>query len=212
MSGEQGSGPTNYSPSAAVLKYCLGRRQTSKNTCLCIGSEFKDEAQAVADIFKVSALLQDEEVKDRLILGLENKDIIHFSCHGIFDQEDPLCSRIKLNEEEILTAKEVFNLKLDAGLVTLSACETGINKVRPGDELIGLTRAFLCAGTSSVVVSLWLVYAPASLELMKKFYKSLKGGLSKPNALQNAQIDLIKSNKYSHPYYWAPFILVGDYV
>jgi CHAT domain-containing protein len=103
-------------------------------------------------------------------------------------------------------------MKLTAELVTLSACQTGINKRSPGDELIGLTRAFLYAGAPSVVVSLWLVNSPSTYELMLEFYTQLKNGTDKATALQKAQIKMIEHKKYSDPYFWAPFILVGNWM
>ena len=108
---------------------------------------------------------------------------------------------------EILTAREVFNLKLNAELVTLGACQTGINERSRGDELIGLTRAFLYAGAPSVVVSLWSVDAQSTQELMVDFYTRLKNGADKATALQEAQKKIMED--YPHPYYWAPFILIG---
>jgi CHAT domain-containing protein len=96
-------------------------------------------------------------------------------------------------------------------LVTLSACQTGINETKPGDELIGLTRALIYAGTSSVMVSLWSVDAASTKELMLHFYKLVKSGKDRATALQQAQINIMSKEEYSHPYYWAPFILVGDW-
>lgn len=115
---------------------------------------------------------------------------------------------------DILTAREIFNLKINAQLVTLSACQTGVNENKPGDELIGLTRAFLYAGAASVLVTLWSVNALSTEVLMKKFYTELKNGRDKATALQVAQIALMEDKDYpewKHPYYWAPFVLVGDW-
>ena len=95
--------------------------------------------------------------------------------------------------------------------MTFSACQTGINERRPGDELIGLTRALIYSGAASVIVSLWSVYDPSTIELMLEFYKQLKNGKDKATALQQAQIKIMQKEEYSHPYYWAPFILVGDW-
>lgn len=89
--------------------------------------------------------------------------------------------------------------------------ETGINERSPGDELIGLTRAFLYAGAPSVVVSLWSVDAQSTHDLMLEFYRHLKNGVDKATALQKAQIKIMEKKEYSHPYYWAPFALVGDW-
>ena len=110
---------------------------------------------------------------------------------------------------EILTAKEIFGLNLDTNLVTLSACQTGINSIRPGDELIGLTRAILYAGAPSTLVSLWSVSSESTQELMVIFYKLIKEGKNKVEALQLSMLQTME--KYNHPYYWAPFILIGDW-
>jgi CHAT domain-containing protein len=122
-----------------------------------------------------------------------------------------LSSGVELYDDEVLTARKIFVLKLNTELVTLSACETGINEGNPGDELIGLTRAFLYAGTPSVIVSLWSVNAISTQELMIEFYKNLKNGEDKATALQQAQIKIMEKEGYSNPYYWAPFVLVGDW-
>jgi CHAT domain-containing protein len=112
-----------------------------------------------------------------------------------------------------LTAREIFNLKerMNADLVTVSACQTGLSDRRPGDELVGLTRSLLYAGASSIVVSLWSVAARSTMELMEEFYTQLKEGKDKATALQQAMIKVMKKPEYSHPYFWAPFLLVGDW-
>jgi CHAT domain-containing protein len=102
---------------------------------------------------------------------------------------------------------DVFDLELDADLVTLSACNTGLNKLAPGDELSGLMRGFLYAGAPSLMVSLWAVNDRSTSELMQSFYRHLAGGASKRRALQLAQQASL--GRYGHPYYWAPFILMG---
>ena len=102
-------------------------------------------------------------------------------------------------------------MRLNTELVTLSACETGYNQRSPGDELIGLTRAFLYAGAPSVIVTLWPVYGRSAQKLMLEFYRQLKNGANKATALQKAQIKVMETKKYSHPYFWAPFILVGNW-
>jgi hypothetical protein len=89
--------------------------------------------------------------------------------------------------------------------------QTGINEIKTADELICLTRALIYAGASSVIVSLWSVYDPSTKDLMFEFYKLLKNGKDKATALQQAQINILQKEEYLHPYYWAPFILVGDW-
>jgi CHAT domain-containing protein len=112
-------------------------------------------------------------------------------------------------EDGLLQVYEIFNLKLNADMVVLSACETGLGKEVKGEGLIGLTRAFLYAGTPSVVVSLWKVEDRSTAELMTQFYRHLKDGQrSKAAALRQAQLELIRTGV--HPYFWAPFVLVGQ--
>ncbi len=113
-------------------------------------------------------------------------------------------------EDGLLQVYEIFNLKLNADLVVLSACETGLGKEVKGEGLIGLTRAFLYAGTPSVVVSLWKVSDRSTAELMVALYQHLEGQtVNKAEALRQAQLKLIEGGRYAHPYYWAPFVLVG---
>ena len=102
-------------------------------------------------------------------------------------------------------------MKIKANLLVLSACETGIKEQKPGDELIGLTRAFLYAGVKSIMVSLWSVDAAATIQFMENFYTKIQAGISKAEALQLTQIEMIEDRQFSHPYYWAPFILIGDW-
>ena len=117
-----------------------------------------------------------------------------------------------------LELHEILGLKLDADLVTLSACQTGLGsghfaEVPAGDDFVGLTRAFLYAGSTSVLATLWEVDDSSTLVLMKHFYAGLKqAGESedKAAALARAQRALLSSETYNHPYYWAPFVLVGE--
>jgi CHAT domain-containing protein len=110
------------------------------------------------------------------------------------------------NEDGLLTVAEVFGLNLNARLVTLSACETGVGTISKGDELVGLSRAFIYAGSSSVVVSLWSVADQPTALLMTKFYLYQKDH-NLPEALSMAQRDVMK--EYFAPFYWAPFQLIG---
>jgi len=202
-----------YSPSASVISYCQNKRKDKRETCLSLGVVFEEEADLVAKIFKEnSSVYKGIQVTKNLVEEeSKGKDIIHFSCHGFFFPPMPMKSGLLLAQGEILTVEDIFKLKLNADLVTLSACQTGINEQKPGDDLVGLTRSFIYAGTPSVVVSLWPVYGPSTLELMEKFYSYLKEGKNKIEALQKAQLYVMNKPEYSHPYYWAPFILVGDW-
>lgn len=104
-----------------------------------------------------------------------------------------------------------MRLKLNADLVTLSACRTGLGKVVTGEGVLGLTRAFMYAGTSSVVASLWNVNDIATAELMTTFYRKLKAGLPKDEALRQAKLEMLKGKQlaWRQPYYWASFVLAG---
>ncbi|MCK4818383.1 CHAT domain-containing protein, partial [bacterium] len=173
---------------------------------------FEGESKNIAKFFSTKDYTGHLTTKDKTRENCIDKDIIHFSCHGYFDNLDPLSSGVKLYDG-VLTAREIFDMRLNTELVTLSACQTGLNKRSPGDELIGLTRAFLYAGAPSVIVSLWSVDASSTQELMFEFYKLLKKDSDKATALQEAQKKIMEqeAGKYSHPYYWAPFVLVGDW-
>ena len=117
-----------------------------------------------------------------------------------------------------LTTLDIFNARLGASLVTLSGCQTGRTVVQGGDELAGLMRAFLSAGAASLVLSLWAVEDHSTAQLMQAFYQNLADGYHKGAALRAAQLRFIHSQPgddpnrpvYSHPYFWAPFFLVGD--
>jgi CHAT domain-containing protein/Tfp pilus assembly protein PilF len=203
------SHPVAYAPSASSLKFCLGKGTGKLENCVSFGVDFEEEAEKVATLFNTTADNGSMATKDNVIRKCGNgvHDIIHFSCHGEFVSDEPLSSYIKLYNDQRLTAKEIFDFKLNTELVTLSACQTGINETSKGDDLIGLTRALLYAGAPSIIVSLWSVDAQSAQEFMIEFYTLLKSNIDKASALQEAQKKMME--KHPHPYYWAPFILVG---
>lgn len=146
--------------------------------------------------------------------------IVHFATHGIFNYEHPELSAIILSlyDEEarprpgFLRLQEVYNLNLPVELVVLSACDTALGEEVDGEGLIGLTRGFMNAGAKGVVASLWRVDEDATAELMKYFYAGvLKEGLAPATALRNAQIKMWQSKRRHPPYYWAAFVLHGEY-
>jgi hypothetical protein len=196
-----------YSPSSSLLQFYKNKGSGLLKTCASFGIVFNEEAEEIAKLFDTRPYL--DASKNKVLENINNNDIIHFSCHGYFNNTDPLLSGIVL-QDGILTAREIFDLRLSSELITLSACQTGLNESKPGDELIGLTRSLIYAGSASVVVSLWSVDASSTHELMLEFYKLLKDGIDKATALQQAQIKIMQKEGYSHPYYWAPFILVGN--
>jgi tetratricopeptide (TPR) repeat protein len=146
--------------------------------------------------------------------------IVHFATHGILNSTQPELSGVVLSlfndkgmpQNGFLRLHDIFNLNLPAELIVLSACETGLGKVIKGEGLIGLTRGFMYAGSPRVVVSLWSVNDEATSELMTKFYqKMLQDKLKPAAALRQAQIEMLKNDKFAAPYYWAAFTLQGEW-
>jgi CHAT domain-containing protein len=159
--------------------------------------------------------------------------IVHFATHGYVDDRSPFDSGLVLSiPEEVVEGRdngllqvwEIFeSVRLDADLVVLSACETGVGEIRGGEGIIGLTRAFQYAGARSVLASLWRVEDEATAELMQRFYRHLRSGKAKDEALRAAQLELIRSSlrvpdgrggrterNAAAPYFWAALQLVGD--
>jgi CHAT domain-containing protein len=159
-----------------------------------------------------TSLLEGEATRANLEALAGTAQVIHLATHSEFRPDTPLFSTLYLADGP-LTAIDVFNLELSASLVTLSACQTGTNAVGGGDELVGFSRAFLYAGAASLLLSLWRVEDQATAQLMERFYQGLLDGLSKPAALRQAQLALMQGNegyRYRHPFFWAPFVLIGD--
>ena len=145
---------------------------------------------------------------------------VHVATHGLLDAERPQFTGVVLSlvgnksNDGFLRTDEIFNLKLGAPLVMLSACETGLGKEKRGEGVIGLTRAFMYAGAPTVGVSLWSVADKSTADLMTDFYKRLltpTPNTLPPAALRDAQLAMITGKKYSAPFYWAPFVLVGEW-
>jgi CHAT domain-containing protein len=143
---------------------------------------------------------------------VEKEELIHLACHGEYKSDAPLLSNLRLapseKEDGRLEVHEIFDLDLKPNLVVLSACQTGMGKRSSGDEITGLTRAFIYAGAPSIITTLWSVNDKSTADLMVRFYDHFKIK-SKVEALQLAQLETMK--KYPQPFYWAPFCLTGDY-
>jgi CHAT domain-containing protein len=145
--------------------------------------------------------------------------VLHIATHGLLNAERPQFTGVVLSlvgnrsSDGFLRTDEVFNLHLGSPLVMLSACETGLGKERRGEGVMGLTRAFMYAGAPTVGVSLWSVADRSTADLMTDFYKKFFGAedASPSAALREAQLAMIAGKKYSAPFYWAPFVLVGDW-
>jgi CHAT domain-containing protein len=221
----------SYLPSASVLKYAREKNRGNHADLFAVANPLTDLAPlpaAEVEAREVSALFDRKQVllgpgatKTKFKSEGPRYDLLLFSTHGEMIESDPLKSNLRFTptqqDDGKLTVSEIFDMEVKANLVTLSACETGLARgtkggFPQGDDLVGLSRAFIHAGASSVVASLWKVSDDSTVEMMRSFYRNLRT-MPKAEALRQAQLGLAKSNVMasSHPYFWAPFILVGDW-
>ena len=216
--------PVYYFSSASLMQFTRAKAHGQSSTLLALGNpDLHDPAlnlrYAEREVRGIAALFPDTQ----LITGKDATEaesrtespkhrLLHFATHAELDEADPLGSALRLSpssgEDGRLEVQEIFGLTLRANLIVLSACETGLGTLRQGDELTGFTRAFIYAGTPSIITTLWQVNDRASSELMLAFYQSLKAGHSKIDALRQAQLATLQ--RYPHPYYWAAYQLMGE--
>ncbi len=200
-------------PSATVLSLCGQRPVQPVQRAAVFGVDdplipfARHEAALVSEHLPAARLRMGEEAS---LAGLHADaagcQLLHLACHGLFRRDNPMFSALKLHDGW-LTAGDVMQLRLPGAFVTLSACESGRSQVVGGDEPLGLPYAFLGAGALGLLVSLWLVDDETTAALMASFYQQLAGGASNAAALRCAQLTLRSS--HPHPYYWAPFVLIG---
>ncbi len=182
----------------------------------------KEEVDALSELVKkkgsrVETLVYDQAKEEVIKSGMmEDYQYIHFATHGFVNEAKPEFSGVFMSQNEdsdedcVLFASEIYNLNIKADLVTLSACETGLGRMAYGEGIVGLSRAFFYAGAQSLVVSQWQVNDASTAELMVDFYDQLLAGTTKAEALRKAKLKLIASDRFKQPYYWAPFVLVGQ--
>lgn len=200
-------------PGASVLYRCLQPKPTHQEQGIFIGvpdvraPRVRDEICAIAPLWPERVVLLDQEAT---LAALQHyapqAGVLHLACHGQFRPDSPLFSSLRL-ADGWLTTLDVYQLRLSCDLVVLSACETGMSTLAPGDEVIGLIRGFLATGAPSVLVSLWTVDDATTAQLMTTFYTLLCAGERPAAALRQAQRELMQ--EYPHPFFWAPFVLVG---
>jgi CHAT domain-containing protein len=184
----------------------------------------REEANAIAALAPASEVFRvtDFQASRATALGggLSGHRIVHFATHGVLDSERPALSGLILSlvdqrgkpQDGYLRQHDIYNLRLDADLVVLSACQTALGKEIKGEGLIGLTRAFMYAGAPRVVASLWQVSDLATSELMQTFYRGmLKQHLSPAAALRAAQLQMSQDPRWASPYFWAGFVMQGDW-
>ncbi|MCS6805539.1 MAG: CHAT domain-containing protein [Acidobacteriota bacterium] len=205
----------SYSPSATVWKWSLdkARKQSPGDDVLIMGIPddampfIHEEVGTVHSLWPQAKVFVGEEATlDCLKSEARNCRLLHLASHAVFRRDNPMFSALRLSDSW-LSFFDIFNLDLTVDLVTLSACETGVNEVSPGDELFGLMRGFLYAGAPSLIVSLWMVNDRSTSTFMRWLYNGLKEGLTKRQAIRQAMLQI--RAEYGHPYYWAPFILMG---
>jgi CHAT domain-containing protein/Flp pilus assembly protein TadD len=172
-----------------------------------------EEVRSVARLYQAEPLPTGLATRAEFLKRARAYDILHIAAHAELKASRPLFSRIMLTPEKddngALEVREVYGMDLArTNLVVLSACHTQLGMRSKGDDIVGMNRAFIYAGASSVIASLWTVDDRATNLLMKAFYSHLKRGMSKAAALKAAQAATRK--RYPHPYYWAAFVLTGD--
>jgi CHAT domain-containing protein/Flp pilus assembly protein TadD len=143
--------------------------------------------------------------------------ILHVATHGVLNSDNPLSSFLDLNrmpgdaQDSVISAREILKMNLTAEITILSACETARGAYRFGEGMIGMSWAFLIAGTPTTVVSQWKVDSASTSELMGAFHRNLRAGVGgRADALRAAELELLQSEKYRHPFYWAGFVMIGD--
>jgi CHAT domain-containing protein len=182
----------------------------------------EEEVRSIAEVVGGSSnqvLVGRDATEDAFKALAGDYRILHFATHFLTDDRQPLYSRLALatgresQGDGSLQVYELFNTRLRADLVVLSACNTGLGRLQKGEGLMGASRAFLNAGVPSMVVSLWSVEDEATATIMERFYRHLKDGLNKRAALRQAKLDYLETarEEKKDPFYWAPFILIGDW-
>jgi len=213
-----------YAPSVSSLEFIFEKRHPGADTLLAFAnpdapgtshlSYAEEEVQAVAGLYKTQPFVGVEATEGRFKTQAGQYGLVHIAAHSDYNPRSPLFSAILLQPDETedgrVETHEVFNLDLpQTDLVVLSACETHLGELGAGDELVGLERAFVRAGSPSLLTTLWPVDDEATAELMERFYTHLRAGVPKAEALRLAQMETRK--EHPEPYYWAGFVLVGDY-
>ena len=245
----------NYSPSASILYYCLNKKVSSGKRILSLAlgdypiGNFPGLPGTEVEINQLKELYPEIDLKvgqafseTFLKNNISNQNYIHFATHGVLNKNQPLHSYLLMapteQDDGRLTVDEIFSLDIQSRFVTLSACETALGDIGEGDDLVGLSRAFIYAGTPGVIVSLWKVDDSSTAWLMTRFHQYINKGNSAIEALSLAQRDLIQRNfsptgnrglenitlaeslkqvtinrnnsSSRNPYYWAPFIIIGN--
>jgi len=214
-------------PNASVLRFLSQKRKPKTGTVLALANpkapvsshveSLDEQVEKIAGMYSTKPLIGKDATESALRSKAGQAEILHIAAHGEYKEDTPLFSTIYLRQDTAndgrLEVHEIYGLDLRkvTNLVVLSACELQEGKSGAGDEVMAMNRAFMFAGTPSVIASLWGVGEKATTDLMVRFYTHLKKGMGKAEALQQAQIEVRQSPKYRHPDDWAAFVLTGDW-
>jgi CHAT domain-containing protein len=203
----------SYAPSAALFALCQQKPIPDNQTALVLGIPDRHAPQILGEVQSVAAMLPraelfvGEEATAEVLRSRGTRcGLLHIATHGIYRHDNPLFSAIKLGDS-YLNLHDLYQLRLGTKLVTLSGCATGMNFVAAGDELIGLQRGLFYAGATCLLLSLWDVHDDSTAELMVEFYKGYVRSTDMAGSLRTAMQRL--RSQQPHPYFWAPFVLIG---
>jgi CHAT domain-containing protein/tetratricopeptide (TPR) repeat protein len=203
----------SYAPSAAVFAATAGSQSPAIERPLIVAPEIADLPWVQEEARRISAQLPQalvlsgaDATLDRVRREAASHDSLHLATHGVFRADNPTYSALEL-ADGWLSVGELAELARGRSLVCLSACHTGMSGVGPGDELLGLTRAVLGSGAGALVASLWAANDDTAPAFMSAFYAGLRSGLGRAGSLRAAALEMRR--REPHPYFWAPFILVG---
>jgi len=203
----------SYAPSATIFSWCREKPASTCESSLVFGiaderaPQILREAESVAALLPHSSLHVGEQATSSVLREQGPRSgLLHLATHGIYRQDNPMFSGIRLGDG-YLNLYDLYQMRLDARLVTLSGCATGMNFVSAGDELLGLQRGLFCAGATTLLLSLWDVHDQSTAQLMQHFYRDYIRTNDMAGALQRSMQALRRQNP--HPYFWAPFMLVG---
>src|SRR5713101_1060179 len=203
----------SYAPSATVFSLCQEKPASVSASSLVLGiaddraPQILDEVKSVAALLPQSSLhIGDQATSSILREKGPESGLLHIATHGVYRQDNPMFSGIRLGDG-YLNLYDLYQMRMNAKLVTLSGCATGMNFVAAGDELLGLQRGLFCAGATTLLLSLWDVHDQSTSLLMQHFYGEYIRSGNMAGALQHAMLELRQQSP--HPYFWAPFVLIG---
>jgi len=204
----------SYAPSASVLKYCLEKKDVPGKSPVLVGVADEkapligEELSRLSRLFPNAEVLRDDQAdRATFIESCKVSSFLHIATHAIFRRDNPMFSSFKL-ADGWFTALDLFSMVCQTNLVTLSGCQSGLSEVTGSDDLLGFMRGFLYAGARSLLLSLWNVNDESTAALMVHFYQEWQKGVAKSIAFRSAMLAV--RHEHPHPFYWAPFLLVGN--